>query len=321
MSDFASVVEQARRAFASVARLESALTRDPTNPALQVNLSACKKLARKSEDQLRAFSEYQRIDLCNYRLIPHNDRAYKLQSVSKSLLEYQNLFSQIYDALKNGAKGRAQIGMEAASESAMELAYTYSGSLGFALVAHSDRDFFEGRLDKSIDVLFEIISVNNRSAIREVASSYGASVVKRLYDWSKANLDGHFAADVLWSRSDGRKVGRIVEEDILSDIVNLIAFSGDEQSKIDYVAGRLIGGDLRSGSFHFVVPNGTDYRGAISSSFSADAEMTLGKEYAARILVKSKTIYATDKVEIRYELEALWEPGKFSELRIDGSAT
>lgn len=308
MSDFASVVEQARRAFASVARLESALTRDPTNPALQVNLSASKKLARKSEEQIRAFSDLQRIDLCNYRLIPHHERAYKLYSVSRSLLEYQNLFSQIYDSLKNGVKGRAQVGMEVASESAMELAYTFSGSLGFALIVHSDRDFFEGKLDRSIDALFDIISIDSQRGIRDVASTYGVAVVKRLYDWSKVNLEGHFATDVQWSRSDGVKIGRYVEQDVLINIVNMIAASGDEVNKTEEVFGRLVGGDLLSGSFHFVVPNGGDYRGGLSSSFSPDSEMTLGKEYHARISLKSKTVYATNKVEANYELEALWSP-------------
>lgn len=317
MSDFASVVEQARRAFASVARLESALTRDPSNVALQVNLSASRKLARKSEEQLRQISEYQRVDLCNYRLIPDRDRAFRLGFVARSLLEYQNLFSQIYDALKNGAKNRAQVGMEAASESAMELAYCYSGSLGFALLAHSDRDFFEGKLDKPIDALFEIVAVNSRSEIQTVASMYGNSVVKRLFDWSKANLDGRFSTDVQWSRSDGRKIGMLIEEKTLGDIVDLIVAAGDEKSKHDYVSGRLVGGDLNSGVFHFVVPNGTDYRGNIGQSFAPHTEMTLGKEYAARILVKSKTIYATDKTEIKYELEALWEPKKFADGELD----
>jgi len=308
MSDFASVIERARLAFASVAKIESALTRDPGNVALQVNLAASRKLARKSEEQIRELSEHKRIDICKYRLVSHLDRAFKIGPVSRSLFEYQNLFSQVYDAIKNGVKGRAQVGAEAALESALELAYTYNGSLGFALIAHSDRDFFDGKLDKPIDVLFEITDASNRDSIREVAANYGNSVVKRLYDWSKANLDGQFSTDVQWTRSDGRRIGKFIDNNTLVDIVNLIAAASDEKRAEHHVRGILIGGDLRSGTFHFVVPNGDDYRGSIAASFDNAAVMTLGREYLALISARTKIVYATEKVEVRYELEALWEP-------------
>src|SRR5689334_7542975 len=123
MSEIASVVERTRRAFASVARVENALARDPSRKDLQTNLSAYQKLARQSQDQLLSLSALQHVEVCNYRLLPEASQHYGLPYVSSSLLSYQNLFSQIYDALKNGPKVRAVLGREALEESTLDFAY------------------------------------------------------------------------------------------------------------------------------------------------------------------------------------------------------
>lgn len=65
MSDFASVVERTRKAFASVSRLEEALFRSPEDRSLQVNLAAMRKAANQSQDQLFRLSEYRHVEVYN----------------------------------------------------------------------------------------------------------------------------------------------------------------------------------------------------------------------------------------------------------------
>lgn len=307
MSDYASVVDRARKAFASVARLEAELTRAPDNPGLQVNLAAMNKLAHQSQQQLFSISEYQRVEVCNYRLVPQEAQGYSLSAVSNSFLSYQTLFSQIHDALKNGPKMKAVIGKEAQEQSSLELAYTYGGSLGVVLLAQSERDFFSGDLDNSIDALFQVLDIDSRSSVRDIAKSLGNAVVKRVHDWSEANVNGGFAADVRWSRSDGRQLGELIERKRLATIVEIIEATSDEQTQEFPSTGILVGGDINSRSFHFVVPNGEDYRGKLASEFSLGNEMLLGKRYRATITEKSKTTYATDRIDRQFELKALNE--------------
>src|SRR6516165_2221990 len=134
MSEIASAVERTRKAFASVSRLEEALARAPSDRSLQLNLSAMRKLALQSQEQLFEFSKRVHVEVCNYRLVPEATDGYALAYVSASMLEYQNLFSQIYDAKRNGAKTRAVIGKDALQESALEFGYSYAGSLGMVLL-------------------------------------------------------------------------------------------------------------------------------------------------------------------------------------------
>lgn len=306
MSEIASVVERARKDFASVAQIEALLARDPNNRALQLNLSAMSKSARQSREQLDAYSQQAYIDICDYKLMPENadnQHGFSLQYISKSFLEYQNLFTQIYDALKNGIKTRAIFGKEAQEESALEFAYSYSGSLGVVLFSHSERDLLSGKLDSSIDGLFHVIETKSSGNVREVASRFGNPVVKRLYDWSDANSKGGFAADVRWNRSDGRKLGEVIPRKRMEDIVGIIDATSDVKNTQIDVVGILFGGNIGTGSFHFVVPQteqfpqGAVYRGHLSKDFDGVTQMTLGKWYHARILQTEKFHYATEKVE------------------------
>ena len=94
-------------------------------------------------------------------------------------------------------------------------------------------------------------------------------------------------------------------------IVGIIEATSDEQVEEFEVTGVLIGGDLGSGAFHFVVPQGGDYRGHLAPEFSQDTEMLLGKRYRARMREKSTLTYdQPEKVDRERVLLSLTEvPG------------
>jgi hypothetical protein len=305
MSDYASAVDRARSAFASVSRLEDALARAPERRDLQSNLVASLNLARKSQDQLYQLAQHSKIEVCNYRLMPETSKGYGVHYVAKSLLEYQNLFAQIHDAKKTGPKQRAVIGREAFDESTLEIAYTYSGSLGVVFLAQSERDLIEGKLDASIKTLFEVVDLDSRAAVREIARELGPPVIKRVHDWSDANLKGGFAADVRWNRSDGHQLGEVIPRKRMEIIVELVEATADKVTKEFPITGYLIGGHLETQSFHLAVPNGESYRGYRAKDFYSEVDMTLGKMYAAVIRETTTLHYATEKIEKKEELVRL----------------
>ncbi len=69
--------------------------------------------------------------------------------------------------------------------------------------------------------------------------------MKRIHDWSSANLAGGFAADLLWKRSDGRELGRVVARGEMEEMVDLIEATSDEKTDTVEAIGILVGGDLR----------------------------------------------------------------------------
>jgi hypothetical protein len=63
MSDYASTLERARQAFASLARLEQALLRAPGDPALEMNYHSRKRLAERYQAELFSLSQLSHIDV------------------------------------------------------------------------------------------------------------------------------------------------------------------------------------------------------------------------------------------------------------------
>lgn len=306
MSDYAFVVERARKAFSSVARLEDALSREPHRIDLQVSLAAIKKRAARAQEEMYSLAAMNHVELCNYRLLPERADRYPVRSVSKSLLSYQDLFSQVHDAIKNGVpKMRAHIGRDALSESLLELGYFYEGSLGVLMLAASERDFYEGRLDRSISSLYDVIHISDQDEVRDVAKTLGAAVVRRVYDWSESTTEGGFAADVRWNRSDGRQLGEVVNLARLERIIAIIKDTSDEQKRVFDSVGMLVGGDLMSSTFHFVEPDGESRKGHLDREFDRLTRMELGKSYSASIRETSREHYATQRIEKKYDLLSL----------------
>lgn len=308
MSEYVSVASQSRKALAAVARLEQEIERHPDQPALLVNLAARQKAAQRLRDRLENVAIIEKIELCNYRLVSEHREKFLLPYVAGSLLEYQNVFSQTYDALKNGPKRRTNLGAEVKSETALEFAYSYAGSLGVVLMAPSSRDFFEGKFDQAIEAMYQLLDVDEAHTVRDIAQLLGGAVVKRLYDWSKANVGGLFDVDVKWARSDGRHLGRVYRCRDAERVISVIDATSEEEEIPREELGILIGGDLSTRTFHFVVPNGGDYRGKLSQGFPEHISLELGARYVARMTEYVTLHYARNEETRRYELNFLSDP-------------
>ncbi|MBM7406932.1 MULTISPECIES: hypothetical protein [Sphingomonas] len=305
MSDYASAADHARRVGASIARLERRAGEAPDDRALQINLAAKRKLLRRARQELEGIAESHGVELCDYRLIPRQEARLLLPNISSSLLQYQYVFSQVYDSLLNGPKRNARIADKPWKESCLEIGFTYSGSFGTVLMAPSKRDFFEGSFDRTVEAVDQLLNISDDHDVRDVAKTLGEAVIKRLHDWSFANVKGNFDADVRWRRSDGRQFGRLVKFDDMARMVTLISATSDEDRQPVEASGVLIGADLQSRSFHFVVPNGDTYRGSLGERFPTGAVLKLPGSYRASITRIVTINYASGRETERFELEQL----------------
>lgn len=308
MSDYAYVADRAKKAFASVARLESALVHKPEDRALSMNLTSMRRMAERAHEELVRLAEANQIEVCEYRMVPIESGEYGLAHVSRVLLEYQNLFSQIYDALKNGPKSKAVVGADSERESMLDFAYSYSGSLGVVLLAKSDREFFSGSLDKPIDALYQILEIEDIDNVKDISHSLGRAVVKRVHDWSEANVDGGFSVDIKWKRSDGRLLGQMIDSGRLKKIVELIGSTSDTKTVPIKIRAMLIGGNIGSKTFQLTVPDGDSYSGQIPADAVLPEAMTLGRIYDADIEVSETYYYATERTVKANSLKRLAGP-------------
>src|SRR5947209_5863375 len=109
MSDYASILEKTRQAYAAVSRLEQAMLRAPNDAAIEMNFRSRRRMAERYQEELSIAAMEHHIDICHYKLKPQTEYRFPLNSVSRSLETFQELFSLIYAALTEGAKNTAHL--------------------------------------------------------------------------------------------------------------------------------------------------------------------------------------------------------------------
>ena len=148
---------------------------------------------------------------------------YGVRNVGHSLIGFQDLFSQVYDAVTSGKKVRKRLSEEVMHITSLNFSFAYPGSLGVAMTVPSDRDLFSSRYDEVVDEVLEVMKLHNENDVREIADQYGIAVVKRLYDWSKANSASGYGVGLLWRQSSGTTKSRTVGASDFSRNVDLIS--------------------------------------------------------------------------------------------------
>ncbi len=306
MSDYAYIAKRARMLFARVARLEAELARNPNDWAVLRNLKSVKKIAVQAQLQLESLSAQNQVEVCDYRFVPKTIQCYSLAGVAKCLLEYQNLFSQLYDSKKNGKKNKAALSESVQIESALEFGFSYSGSLGVVLLANGERSFFEGRLDSTIESFYQILNISSLDDVRDISASLGRAVVKRIHDWSKANVDAGFSADIRWKQSDGRIREHFIDRSQLEIILKYIGSASEKKVETRELVGMLVGADMHSRTFH--IADQESHKGSISKTAIIPNHPMLGKNYRAEIEVTEEYFYATDTTISSISLHSLTGP-------------
>lgn len=302
MSDLASLLEKTRAAQAAVSRLENALASRPRDAALQINLQTQRRLAARFEQKFLESAKSSHIDICRYRIIPNISDEYPISAVAGSLEKFQELFTMVYGALRYKAQ---RMGQNLLQETTLEFGYTYSGSLGIVLVAQGGRDLFFTKFEHTIDTVQELFEISSQDEVLDLAHQLGNPVVKRAYEWALENFRGDFSIDLTWEQADGKHKGGLISKPQIARIVDLIGLTSEEILDTVAPVGVLVGVNIRTRSFHFVIPDGESFRGSLGPNFPVSGTIEVGKRYRARILMRTVKKLATETEERRNTLLAL----------------
>jgi hypothetical protein len=137
------------------------------------------------------------------------------------------------------------------------------------------------------------------------ARQLGNSVIKRAYYWSLENYRGDFSVDLTWRQSDGAQKGGLIDRVQIAKIVDLIGLSSEKTTDTLFLNGILVGIDIKTRWFHFVVPDGDSFKGPLGPEFPTIGTIEVGKRYRAQIFVKSTLKFATETEEKKFSLLAI----------------
>ena len=304
MADLDAILDGLRVAYARIGEVEAVAAANPGDVYVLASLESVKQDAIQLEAEWLEQCRVKQIDVCRYKL-QSLSRGYSAASFAKSLLEFQELFSQIFDAKKNGVKQRARVSGETLSETTFGFAYSYPGSLGVALTIQNEVNLFEGKFAGAVAAFNEITSIDNEDDVRVAATVLGDAVIKKIYDWSNVNYRAGFSVDVVWMSAQGRQSGKFIERDSLGRIVDLIDKTKDIEVQTFRVSGTLVAIDTIKKRFRFVVPDGEDYAGPVSDAFDISRKWAVNTTYVATIRVVAITKYSTQQTDQTHTLEGL----------------
>jgi len=288
------LVDRIRRVYEEITKVERIAAQFPDDIYIQANLNS---LRYDAEELTREWAEETRLaqkEVCRYRMIPSYVGEYSIRTVTQSLLDFQELFSQIYDAIKNGTKKQARLAAEMVQQTTFNLAFTYPGSLGVAMSIDSTPDLFTGEFDKAIDAVMQVVEARDEHDVRDMAKSLGEAVVKRAYDWARVNSSASYAVDLDWTTLKGTHRGGMIDVAAFNRLVTVISHTSDSVIKSMKVRGVLVGLDSKTKRFRFVDPGGEDYAGSLSETFPASAIWQVNEAYLADIEIEKTIEYATD---------------------------
>jgi hypothetical protein len=289
---------------AAIAQLERALAHDPASKSLRVSMQSLQKRAHNLEADFHEAADLLGVDVCTYRLFT-NGLQPKVTGVAKALLDFQRLFTVVYDALTNGPKSLARIDRDVVKQTEFDFAYTFSGSIGMVMTLPNERMLLiESDLDRAMSKVFEVARADTPDDIDRIADTLGAATIRSLYRWADDHVATGFGADIKWRRRDEVRASLMLQEPELRRLKGAIEVTPDTHQETVSVTGLLYAADLNRRTFRLKVPGGR-IRGKFTGAITAEQKAILPQTYRAQLIKTTRMRYAMDQPEETYFLVSL----------------
>lgn len=292
---------------AAIAKIEPSLREHPNRPSLLMTLRSLTKRREQLEGELLQTADRLGQDVCAYRIIPDESSRTTISAFSTALADFQNLFSVVYDSIKNGPKDRARLSAEVAEETAFGFAYTFAGSIGTVFTLANDRLLpgIKTNVDTAIDTIFRIARSTEVGEIASFAREIGKPPIRSTYTWAKDHVQYGLGASIEWRQGGELKNSLLAQRQELERLERTIASSSEEKTEEVVIYGTLEAADVRRHTFRIFAQEGGDIRGRFDDAISDTHVVTIPTRYTATLSKTTKTLYSTETEETSYFLQRL----------------
>lgn len=309
MSALLEVTDRLQDTEAAIRQLEQAIAQQPPTPSVIATLHTLQKRQRYLEAEFSEAAAVQHLDVCSYRLFPDQKEEARptLRAFTKTLLDFQTLFTQVYDAIKSGQpKERTRVTAEVATETAFGFGHTFTGSLGAVLTLPNERLLVgETDIDRAISTVFNLAKAERSEQIASYAKELGAAPIRTLYNWVSDQVISGLSSQIEWKRKQEVRSGLLVQLPELVELKRVIESTSDDEEEPLTLTGMLVGIDLSTRIFHMSFEEGADIRGKMAASIGAEHTVEVGRAYTAQIIRTKKIYYSTEKETVYHFLVSL----------------
>lgn len=309
MSAILEITEKLQDTEAAIHQLEEAISHKTPTPSIIATLSGLERRQQDLQTQFERLTAHQHLDVCSYRLFPahkEEDRP-TLRAFTKTLLDFQNLVTQVYSAIKTDQpKHTTHVTAEAAAETAFGYAYSFTGSLGVVLTLPNERLLLgETEIDIAIKTVFEMAKADTPQEVGAYAKKLGAAPVRTLYSWVSDQVKSGLSSQVEWRRQHQVRSTLLAQLPELEELKRAIEATSEEETEELILKGTLVGLDVISRTFHMTFEEGDDVRGKIADAIGLEHSVELPRVYTAQLIKTKKVFYSQEKESVYYFLVSL----------------
>lgn len=284
MNRLSAIQVSLREISEGIARFERALAANPTSDSLLLGLRSLEKYKDKYAREFAIVAADFGTDICRYRMFRENRRE-SLTSALAVCIEFQRLYSLVYKALKTGQPvGSAQVGDEIAKETELGLAYSFNGSIGFALTLPNETVIVEPRVDQAMRLVFEMVGATEQAAVAEYKRKLGQAPMRALYDWSSLHADNELGADISWHRRTESKAHVLLDDVHLGKLAKLLTQRmPPEEETFEVPLCTLTAINTTRRTFSLTIPYIPPISGALHAAVDRDHTVEVPADYSATL--------------------------------------
>ncbi len=260
---------------------------------VRINKASIEKRQRDLHRKIDNSLALAQNDYVSYRIKRDWSGNYPVRAVAASVICFQELFTAVYDALKNGPKKRYRPTSDALEMSSLQFAGAAAGSVVVAMSIPNDRLLIgETELDRALHFVEKTLSAQTADDLNALAKEVGIAAISKAYSWAEVASSYGLDTEICWGRDINNGVSVSLSSGDAAAVKNLIELKSDEATQDIDFACTLLGFDGDTSYFHIMtLDGGLDIKGDVADD--VPKEWTTQQRYMASVRSKTQVKYAT----------------------------
>lgn len=296
MSALAEILDRIESTNERIIRLEEA-AKFPNAPAsVRVSIRAMEKLRASLERDFEQLAGQEETEICRYRLVPAQGHR-SIGAIAKAWIQYQALFSSVFDAIKNGPRRRSS--KRGMAESQLDFGYTFSGSIGVVLTLPTQKvDFEMARIvQRTAEAIAEMAKAETTEQLAHFVDRFGVPPVAKLGTWVDAHVAFGAGAGVDWKLWNGDAPGLLVQAKEFTRLKSAMDKITEPSEVTEPVTGELTMADMDKRRFRMKLDSGERISGAFTDAINEQQRAQLPQRYEALVRTTKQLKPAIEKLE------------------------
>ena len=308
MSEILELRHKLQDTASTITQLEHSLALEPDSLGLSLTLESVVKRFDELQADFQDLADLTALDVCSYRLFGETGEGPSLRGFSGVLYEFQEAFSSLFDAIKNGRRIRTRRDPEVVEATRFGIGYAYAGSVGIVLTIGRERMLFDADpLTDTITTFFSLAQAPTRDDISEIGRRLGPGPLRSIFRWADAHVSDDIGADISWTH--GRETTRLfLQRAQMQRLRDAIDATSEEETEDLTLIGVLTGASMVTKRFDFEPDDSDAIHGHFKDAISVEHEVRLPSARYIAVVKKMTTVkYSSEEEKTTWHLMSLEE--------------